>query len=128
MKATNNIAARTAVFLLIVLVLQQSSARVVQAAEPPSPKLKAETQGAFERYVRLVEARNEGELKRDTALLWIDGLPEGQRAEAYESLKRGEVKMKKLEIRENDTPIACPGGMIHHWTGVVFVPGAKVAA
>jgi hypothetical protein len=125
-KATSNIAARTAVFLLIALALPQSSARVVQAAEPPSPKLKAETQGAFERYLRLVEARNEGELKRGTALLWVDALAKGQRAEAYEALKRGEVKMRRLEILENDKPIACPGGMIHHWTGVVFVPGAKV--
>jgi hypothetical protein len=125
-KATNNIAARTAVFLLIALALQQSSARVVQAAEPPSPRLKAETQGAFERYVRLVEARNEGELKRGTALLWVDALPEEQRAEAYDALKRGEVRMQKLEILENDKPIACPGGMIHHWTGVVFIPGARV--
>jgi len=125
-KATNNIAARTAVFLLIALALQQSSARVAQAAEPASPKLKAETQGAFERYVRLAEARNEGELKRGMDLLWVDGLPEEQRAEAYEVLKRGEVKMKKLEILENGKPIACPGGMIHHWTGVVFIPGARV--
>ena len=112
--------------LLIALALQQTRPRFAEAAEPPSPKLKSETQEAFERYVRLVEARNEGELKRGTALLWIDGLPEGQRTEAYEALKRGEVKMKKLEILENDKPIACPGGMIHHWTGVVFIPGAKV--
>jgi hypothetical protein len=125
-KATNNIAARTAVFLLIALALQQSSARVVQAAEPPSPRLKAETQGAFERYVRLVEARNEGELKRGKDVLWVDALPEEQRAEAYDALKRGEVRMQKLEILENDKPIACPGGMIHHWTGVVFIPGARV--
>jgi hypothetical protein len=125
-KATNNIAARTAVFLLIALALQQSSARVVQAAEPPSPRLKAETQGAFERYVRLVEARNEGELKRGKDLLWVDALPEEQRAEAYDALKRGEVRMQKLEILENDKPISCPGGMIHHWTGVVFIPGARV--
>jgi len=125
-KATNNIAARTAVFLLTALALQQSSARAVQAAEPASLRLKAETQGAFERYVRLAEARNEGELKTGKDLLWVDALPEEQRAEAYESLKRGEVKMKKLEILENDKPIACPGGMIHHWTGVVFIPGAKV--
>ena len=125
-KATTSIAARTALFLLIALPLQQGSARVVKAAEPPSPKLKAETQGAFERYLRLVEARNESELKTGTAVLWVDALAKEQRAEAYEALKRGEVKMKRLEILENGKPIACPGGMIHHWTGVVFLPGAKV--
>jgi hypothetical protein len=124
-KATNNIVERTALTLLIALALQQSSA-LVQAAHPPSPKLKAETQEAFDRYVRLVAARNEGELRRGTALLWVDGLPGEQRAEAYAALKHGEVKMRKLEILDNDKPIECPGGMIHHWTGVVFIPGTKV--
>src|SRR5260370_38299405 len=34
--------------------------------------------------------------------------------------------MQKLEILDNDKPIPCPGGIIHHWTGVVFIPGAKL--
>src|SRR5260370_1581712 len=125
-KAINNITARSIVFLLAALALHQSSALVAQAAEPASPKLKTETKGAFERYVKLAEARNEGELKRGAALLWVDGLPEDRRGEAYAAVKRGEVKMQKLEILDNDKPIVCPGGMIHHWTGVVFVPGAKL--
>jgi len=125
-KAINNIAARLIVFLLVTLALQQISAPVAQAGEPAPPKLKRETQGAFERYVKLAEARNDGELKRGTGLLWVDGLPEEQRAEVYAALKRGEVKMQRLEILDNTKPIACPGGMIHHWTGVVFIPGAKL--
>jgi hypothetical protein len=117
---------RAAVTLLGALALTGIPAPAAQAAEPALPKLKAETQEAFERYVRLVEVRNEAELKRGTALLWVDGLAEPQRAEAFAGLKRGEVRMQKLEILENDKPMACPGGMIHHWTGVVFVPGAKL--
>src|SRR6266849_10337405 len=125
-KAINNIAARLVAFLLVASVLNQVSGPGAQAARPALPKLKTETQEAFERYVKQVEARNEGELKRGSALLWVDGLPEKQRAEAYTALKRGEVKMQKLEILDGGKPIACPGGMIHHWTGVVFVPGAKL--
>jgi len=125
-KAINNITARAIVFLLAALVPHQIVAPVAQAAEPASPKLKTETQGAFERYVRRAETRNEAELKRGTALLWVDGLPEPERAEAYAGLKRGEVRMQKLEILENEKPMACPGGMIHHWTGVVLLPGAKL--
>jgi hypothetical protein len=109
-----------------MLALHQMPAQSARAGEPALPKLKTETQGAFERYLKLAEARNEGELRRGTALLWIDGLPEEQRAEAYAALKRGEVKMQKLEIFDNNKPIACPGGMIHHWTGVVFIPAAKL--
>jgi hypothetical protein len=125
-KAINSIPARVLAFLLVGLALQEMSAPVAQAGEPAPPKLKTETQGAFERYVRLAEARNESELKRGTNLLWVDGLPEEQRAEAYAALKRGEVKMQKLEILDNGEPVACPGGLIHHWTGVVLIPGAKL--
>src|SRR6266851_8589557 len=63
-KAIDNIAARVIVFLLAALALNQMSVLVAQAGGPALPKLKTETQGAFERYVKLAEARNEGELKR----------------------------------------------------------------
>ena len=122
----DNIGARVIVFLLAALALNPLSILVAQAGEPALPKLKTETQGAFDRYLKLTEARNEGELRRGTHLLWIDGLPEERRAEAYAALKRGEVKMRRLEILDNDKSIPCPGGMIHHWTGVVFIPGAKL--
>src|SRR5258708_16992044 len=125
-KAINNISARLVAYLLVALGLNQGPGAGARAAEPALPKLKAETQEAFDRYVRRVEARNENELKRGTDLLWLDGLPEEQRAEAYAGLKRGEVRMRKLEILDDGKPVACPGGMIHHWTGVVFVPGAKL--
>ena len=125
-KAKNNIAARLVAFLLVALALNQVPGSDARAADPALPKLKTETREAFDRYVKRVEARNEGELKRGTDLLWVDGLPEKQRAEAYAGLKSGEVKMQKLEILDNGKPMACPGGMIHHWTGAVFVPRAKL--
>jgi hypothetical protein len=125
-KDIDNIAARLMVCLLVVLALPQISARVARAGGPAPPRLKTETQEAFERYVRLVEERNEAELKRGTSLLWVDGLPEERRQEAYAELKSGEVKMQKLEVLDKNKPVACPGGMIHHWTGVIFIPGAKV--
>jgi hypothetical protein len=114
---------RVSALLLGMLTLHQITA---QAGGPPLPKLKTETQEAFERYLKLVEARNEAELKRGTGLLWIDGLVEEHRAEAYAALKRGEVKLQKMEIRDNGKSIPCPGGLIHHWTGVVFIPRAKL--
>jgi len=125
-KGINNMGTRLAAFVLVASALNQVAVPDPLAAGPALPKLKTETQEAFERYVKQVEARNEGELKRGSALLWVDGLPEKQRAEAYAALKRGEVKMQKLEILDNDKPIVCPGGMIHHWTGVVLIPGAKL--
>jgi hypothetical protein len=125
-KAINNIPQKLIACLLAVLVISQISVPVASGGEPAPPKLKSETQAAFDRYIKLVELRNEAELKRDTSILWIDGLPEQQRLAAYAELKRGDVKMQKLEILDNEKPIACPGGMIHHWTGLVFIPSAKV--
>ena len=97
-----------------------------QGAEPEPAKLHANTLEAFNRYVRLTEARNADELKRGTNLLWIDGLPAAESAQAYAALKRGEVQTKKLEMHDGGKEITCPAGIIHHWAGVVFIPGAKL--
>ena len=110
--------------LSLVVELQSVAAGVARAGEPPA--LKAGTRQAFEQYVKLTETRNEAELKHAVNLFWIDGLPEEQRAEAYAALKHGEVRMRRLETRDNGALIRCPGGLIHHWAGMVFVPGAKL--
>jgi hypothetical protein len=89
-------------------------------------RLGTDTAAAFARYVRATDARNDLELKRGTGLLWIDGLPEAERAAAYERLRRGEVEVQKLETVDGGVAIACPGGLIHHWVGVVFIEGASV--
>jgi hypothetical protein len=125
-KARVDMATKVMMFFLVLLALFTFARDSAHAGDPAPPRLKTESQEAFERYVKLTEARNEAELKRGTGLLWVDGLPQEQRAEAYAALKRGEVKMQKLETLENGRAIRCPGGMIHHWAGVVFVPGAML--
>jgi hypothetical protein len=95
-------------------------------ADPAPSQLKPSTVDTFNRYVRLTEARSDAELKRGTGLLWIDGLPESERTKAYEDLKRGAVKMRKLETLDNGRAIETPGGLIHHWVGLAFIPGAKL--
>lgn len=114
------------VILLAAAALYLAAGNFAQGAEPEPAKLHANTLEAFDRYVKLAEARNAEELKRGTNLLWIDELPAGERVEAYAALKSGEVQMKKLEMRDGGKEIACPGGIIHHWAGVVFIPGAKL--
>jgi len=112
--------------VLAAAVLVHFIADFAEGAEPEPALLRANTLAVLDRYAKLTEARNEEELKRGTNLLWIDELPQPERAEAYAALKRGEVKMKKLEILDGGKPIACPGGIIHHWVGVVFIPGARL--
>src|SRR5258706_11457190 len=117
---------RAAVFILgaLLTLAQWLSGKEPGGAGAASPR--PNTVAAFDTYVKLTEARNAGELQRGTNLLWIDELKESERAEAYEALKRGQVQMQKLETRRNGEKTRCPGGMIHHWVGVAFIPGAKL--
>ena len=117
---------RATVFLFGALLALAAWLPASAGPDPPAAILKPATVSAFDEYVKWTQDRNDAELRRGTNLLWIDGLPESERAQAYEALKRGEVKMQKLETRENDEKIRCPGGMIHHWAGAAFIPGAKL--
>ena len=110
----------------MLLALETASGGTARSGAPEPPKLENVTKQAFERYVALTQARNDVEQKGHSNLLWVDGLSEGSRAEAYAALKSGEVKMQKLETLDSRKSIPCPGGMIHHWTGLVFIPGAKL--
>jgi hypothetical protein len=98
----------------------------VAVADPAPSQLKPSTAEAFNRYVRLTDERSDSELKRGSGLLWIDGLPEAEGARAYEDLKLGAVKMRKLETLDNGRAIETPGGLVHHWVGLAFIPGAKL--
>ena len=82
---------------------------------------------AFDRYVTLTDARNAEELHKSTPFLWVDALPEARRAEAYSAMNRGEVVIERLETRDHGNAIQCPGGLIHHWVGALWIPGATLA-
>jgi hypothetical protein len=109
-----------------LLLASASSPQSSQAGDPAPAKLRSETVAVFDRYERLTEERNDTELKCGSALLWIDSLPETQRKDAYAALKRGEVQINHLATLEKGKPLGCPGGMIHHWVGVVFISGANL--
>jgi|SRR5277367_614344 len=87
--------------------------------------LKPETDAAFNRYTQLVERSMQCDL-RSGPFLWVDGLAAQQRQEVYERLKRGEVVTQKMEMLDDGASIPVPGGLIHHWSGIVFIPGANL--
>ena len=120
--------ADTLLVMGLLMVPLAGTVRTAQSAsaDPAPAKLRSETVAAFDRYVRLTEERNEAELKRGSALLWVDSLSPARRTEAYATLKRGEVQVERLSTLDNGKPIVCPGGMIHHWVGVIFINGAKL--
>jgi hypothetical protein len=115
-----------AILLGFLFVGWGSSAQSAPAANPPAARLRTETAAAFDGYVRLTEERNETELRRGSGLLWVDALAESQRTEAYAALRRGEVQVHRFTALENGKPLVCPGGSLHHWVGVIFIPGAKL--
>jgi len=116
----------SSLLLAVLLAGSVSSAQSTPAADPAPAKLRTETVLAFDRYLHLTEERNDTELERGSALLWVDALPESQRTVASAALKRSEVEIHQLNTLDNGKPIVCPGGLIHHWVGVVFIPGAKL--
>lgn len=89
--------------------------------------LKPQTLTAFSRYVELTEMRLDNQLKRPGQFLYVEGLPEARRAQALASLRNGEIFIEPLITPDpSGNKIVPPGGMIHHWLGVVFVPGATL--
>ena len=115
LKATR---AAAALFLLVL-----ASVLVVPA---DAAELKPKTLEAFERYVRLTEARMEKELRSGEPYLWFDALPESRRRKFYEELREGRIVIERQETREDGKSIAVPDGLIHHWLGVVFLPGTTL--
>jgi hypothetical protein len=90
--------------------------------------LSTETAAAFDRYASLTEARMERELAQPGRFLWLDTLEEGRRADVLAKLRHREVVIERLQTRDGSRSIDIPDGMIHHWVGAAFVPGATVDA
>lgn len=75
---------------------------------------------AFDKFVRQAEQQLSHEVQaRDGFLGFVPGA--GSEREAL--LRRGEVVVEE----RGTTPTPVPGGMIHRWRGVVFIPGVKMA-
>ncbi len=89
-------------------------------------ELKQETVAAFEHYVKLTEARIQGEVNGSPKFLWMDGMAEPRRGALYAQLRQGEIVVERLETRENGQEIDIPDGKMHHWLGAVFIPGATL--
>ena len=49
------------------------------------------------------------------------------REAVYRDLREGKVVIERLETLDDGKKINVPGGLIHHWIGTVFVPGATLA-
>ena len=89
--------------------------------------LQAQAAQNYARYIALTQAQVDAELAQSGSYLWVERLPEARRTEALAQLHSGGVVIEKLETLDDGKPIAVPGGLIHHWIGTAFVPGATLA-
>jgi hypothetical protein len=91
--------------------------------------LEPNTVESFDRYVSLAEAQIDAQHSSGQPYLWVEGLPADRRAAAEAQLRAGQVVIERLDATgksDAEKPIAVPGGMIHHWIGTVFIPGATL--
>ena len=99
---------------------------VVAVARPAgAADLQPETVAAFDRYVRVSEARMSD---ASQPFLWMDSQPASGRRDAMATLRSGGFVIDRLQTRDGGHDIEVPDGLIHHWVGVVFVPGGTVDA
>lgn len=92
------------------------------AGDASAAELQARTVVAFDRYVRLTEAR----LDSKAPFLWIDSLPQAQRQERVNELRRTGLVVEALTTRDGRREIDIPDGLVHHWVGTTFVPRATI--
>lgn len=76
---------------------------------------------AFNRYVSVTEAQRSAR----APFLWLDGDDPTRRGQV-EAVRGGSFHIERLDTREAGRTIPIPDGLVHHWLGVVFVPGATV--
>ena len=101
---------------------------VALCASGHAAELKQKTTTAFDQYVAATEARFNQELRPGGTFLYVDGLSAEEKRKAYEQLKHGEILVEKLETKAPGVSADVPDGMVHHWVGLIFIPGATLAS
>lgn len=81
---------------------------------------------AFNRYVQLTEERIHAELTPAGPFLYLDQLPPQARDAEYNRIRQGEVSIHRLTTLDHGRKIDAPDALLHHWVGVIFIPGATL--
>jgi hypothetical protein len=88
--------------------------------------LQPQTAQAYDRYIQLTSEQVTAELAQSGPYLWVERLPPEQRAADEEQLRNGQPVIERLDTLDSGKTIPVPGGIIHHWIGTAFVPGATL--
>ena len=90
-------------------------------------ELKQKTSIAFDKYVAATEARINHGLRPGGSFLYVDSLPSEARQSSYNKLMQGEILVEKRETKGPGITPDVPDGMVHHWIGIIFIPGITLA-
>jgi hypothetical protein len=86
------------------------------AAQAARAELKPETTAAYQKYIAALDAQTAAQNHSQSGFLWIDRDP-GR----VQAVRRGEIVTQQVKS------LSVPEGMIQHWIGGVFLPGATLA-
>jgi len=87
---------------------------------------KPETLAAFDHYRILTEARMDAD-RQAAYFLYFERYPEARRAQIDAQLHRGEFFLEELHTLDGRDKVPVPSGLVHHWIGAAFLPGATLA-
>ena len=91
---------------------------LVSLPDSTKVQLKPGTVEAFDRYMQAAQERFDHSL-RAGPFLWVDASPDRKRA-----VRQGKIV---AEPTNQSGDIEVPDGLVHDWTGAVFVPGVTLA-
>jgi hypothetical protein len=129
---TSNGAVSLANRVLFRPVLRLTAALIVIGAAGPvqadvqAADLRADTLGAFDRYVRATEMRMDREVTGLVPFLWIDRLAGADRRDALTRLQHGETLVTAISTSDLKGRMDAPHGLVHHWSGTVLIPDVTV--
>jgi hypothetical protein len=106
----------------LIFLTSFSLASPILLAETPSP----ETLKAFDNYVQAAEGRNNEELLAGKNFLWLVTLPASDRERTYHLLKPQQTIIRHSASCASRDCSNIPGGLIHDWTGITFVPNVTL--
>jgi len=107
--------------LSVLLAAAMCSFPPLALAREPKP----ETVSAFNLYRDKTEARMHAD-RVGGQFLYIDRFTGPHRQEIDAQLRHGEFYLEQLHTLDGDHKIHVPDGIIHHWIGIAFLPGATL--
>jgi hypothetical protein len=100
---------------------------ILPSAHAAAAELQPATLRAWTAYVDATERRIASELASAKGFLALDFQPPAEAKSERQSVLSGQIPVTRIETAgPGGAKIEVAGGMIHHWRGSVFIPGANL--